>query len=319
MSQRRDSDIEELLNSFIDGELTRRQQIEVEQLMAYDPQVAQQLNKLRAIKILVSNLPRAEVPPEMVQEVRAALERRALLDQGPERPAERIGARHLMARKVLAAAAMIGLVAALGIVIYSIVAPETGTEGPVLVRHRDGPADTSVLTGRLEFKTSNLAPVDASIAKAIDKNTLVTCSSPRRQTGKSVYALGCSEPGLNQLLWDLGGIWGKFDSATLYLETGQFGRPVVIENVTASQIAEIAKQESHELQVRTAMDFAILNTVAARMRDEQVLPAIEGMAVDLPTIPKPKLVGPEESPHKSPTPTEHEQNVSLTIVVTATK
>ena len=46
--------MDELLNSFIDGELTPRQQTEVQRLIAHEEKVAQRLRQLQKCKMLPS-------------------------------------------------------------------------------------------------------------------------------------------------------------------------------------------------------------------------------------------------------------------------
>ncbi|MHC4460787.1 MAG: anti-sigma factor family protein [Planctomycetota bacterium] len=229
MNQREEQNIEELLNSFVDGELTRREANEVERLIADDAQIAQQLRELQKSKVLVGSLPRAEAPAEMAEEIKASLRRRTLLGQRAERFDERAGARHLLARKVLAAAAMIGLVAILAGVVYTIVAPEAGYKPS---------GGALAFNGRLELKTSNLAAVDAAIKMAIEDKGL-KYSSPGSRGDKSVYALNCSREDLNLLLADMDNIWERFDSATLFVETKTPGRRVVVDDVSAKQVADL--------------------------------------------------------------------------------
>ncbi len=116
MSQEKNPNIEELLNSFIDGELTERERTEVQRLISHDAQVAQRLRELQKTQMLVGSLPRAEAPAQIMNGIKASLERDKVSDEpvwSAERFEKRVGARHLLARKVLAAAAMIGLVAIL--------------------------------------------------------------------------------------------------------------------------------------------------------------------------------------------------------------
>ncbi len=112
--------IDELLNSFIDDELSPRHRTEVQRLIAHDAEVTERLAELERCKMLVGSLPRAEAPPEMVEDIKAALERRTLLGQRPEHIESQRGLMQLFVRKVTSAAAMIGLVAVLVAVIYSI-------------------------------------------------------------------------------------------------------------------------------------------------------------------------------------------------------
>ena len=157
MNQREESNIEELLNSFIDGELTQREANEVERLIADDARIAQRLRELQKSKMLVGSLPRAEAPAEMAEQIKASLERRTLPAQQLQHLDELAGVKQLLVRKILAAAAMIVLVAVLGAVIYTIVAPESV---PPAAGFR----------GRLELKTTDLVAVDAVIKRAIEDN-----------------------------------------------------------------------------------------------------------------------------------------------------
>jgi hypothetical protein len=218
--------IEELLNSFVDGELPERHRTEIQRLISHDREVAQRLRDLQKCKMLVSSLPRAEAPAEMLEQMKASLESRAFLGRQPERFYERKGARHLLVRKVLTAAAMIGLVAVFAAVVYTIVIPES-------------PSRAMAFNGRLELKTTNLLVVDAAINRAIEENGLSDYISPRREGDKSVYAISCSREALGLLLADLENVWGRFDSATLFVDTKAPGGQVVVEDVTAEQIGNL--------------------------------------------------------------------------------
>jgi len=333
--------IDELLNSFIDGELTQRERIEVQRLISHNPQVAERLAELQRCKMLVDSLPCAEAPDGMAEQIKAALERRILSAQQPEHFDERAGARHLLVRKVVAAAAMIGLVAILAAVIYTIVGPERVTEEPIVSRDWrppvievavEKPSPSAVATaekpvtettvavkgfnGLLEVKTGMLVAVDAFISKAIENNGLLSLAGPRNQQVKGVYALICSREALGLLLADLENVWARFDSATLFVETDQARGEVVVEAVTAEQIAEIANQGSIESRIEVAKGFAVLNNVAELLPGKEVFAAIDSRTEDLITIPKPVLTTGAKPIRKPPSRVKDEGQVHLTIVVT---
>jgi hypothetical protein len=202
--------IEVLLNSFIDGELTEREETKVQRLISHDAQVAQRLRELQKSKMLVSSLPRAEAPARILDGVKASLETEVLSDErawNEEPSGGRVGVRHLMVRKFLAAAAMIGLVAILGGVVYTIVAPETHPVAPVPV----------AFDGRLELKTDALSTVNAFISKVIEDKGLSNSIMIENQGGKRVYSLTCSQEDLNLLLANLSGVWESFNSTTLFV------------------------------------------------------------------------------------------------------
>lgn len=330
-------DIDELLNGFIDGELDQRHQTEVQRLIEHDEQVAERLRKLQECKRLVSSLPYAEAPEEMLGDIKASLEERGLLE--PARRGQRLdkreGARHLLVRRFVAAAAMIGLVAILGAVIYSILAPQAVTDKPfaveqpktqksepaVIVATAEKPIGQISLAGmefngRLELKTSSPSEVAAFINKAIERNipsdgwTAAAPSEPRES-----HALNCSRQNLRMLLADLGNIWDKFDSATLFVDTDRPEGQVVIDAVAAEQVVEIINQDNFETQIKTAKYFAALNNMAERAPGKEVLTAIDDSSPALLTIPKPVLTSSEKPVEKPAARTEDDQKVHMTIVI----
>ena len=210
MSEIENPKIEELLNSFIDGELTESEQNKVQRMISQDKHVAQQLRELRKTKMLVSSLPAAEAPDSILHEIKASMNIHAHSNEQTrsEIPSnKRVGARHLMARKVFSAAAMVGLVAILSGVIYTIVAPDSSVMPPV------------ALEGRLELKTGELRTVNTSIDRAIESKGLSDSIKLTSQGNKRVYSITCNQEDLNSLLSDLNNIWEKCDSKTLFVDT----------------------------------------------------------------------------------------------------
>jgi len=223
-----ESDIIELLNSFIDGELSERQKTEVQRLIAHDPKIARRLQQLQKCRLLVASLPYEQAPIDMAEQVRIALERKALLAEQPFAIDERRGARHLMFRKVFAAAAMFILVAVLAAVIYVIVTPE--------------PARPAIgFAGRLELKTDDLLAADGLINYVIKNNSLEGSANLKHQHGKNIYTLSCSRDNLSSFLAGLENSWSSFSSATLFVETQTPQGPasVVINDVDAKQIVNL--------------------------------------------------------------------------------
>ena len=73
--------INDLLNSFIDGELTVAQQNEVKQLVSQNAEIAQRMRQLRKCKSLVDSMPRAKAPGRILTEVKTSLASKALLNK----------------------------------------------------------------------------------------------------------------------------------------------------------------------------------------------------------------------------------------------
>jgi hypothetical protein len=316
---RPDQNIDELLSSFIDGELTDSQRADVERLIAYNPQVAQRLRQFQKIKMMVSSLPHVKSPREMVERIKASLAAEALSAEQPVYLDERKGIRQLMLRRVVAIAAMIALVAVLGGVIYSILVPETASERTTMtaadVKSLSDIATAVVFSGRLELRAGALPAVDAFINRAIEDNGLSDYVTKTVQPSNRLYSLNCSRGDLNSLLADLQGIWQRFGSATLYVDTERFNAPVVVNAVTAEQTAEIVNQDNPERSIEVAKDFAVLNNMAELMPGRQISAAIDNKGVDLIQIPKPVLTGGDRKKTEKTVTPESKRDVSLTIVV----
>ncbi len=318
--------IDELLNSFIDDELSPRQQTEVQRLIAHDEKIAQRMRQLQKCKMLLSSLPVAEAPPRILENVKASLARRTLLGEQPLtfHEHEKTGARHLLGRRVFAAAAMLGLVAILTAVIYTIVAP---TPTPVAFEPRHLPPKVDVVEpvptliaapfgGRLELKTNDLPAVVGVINRAIEENIpsdqwFVSDRNDVRQP----HVLICTAESFNLLLAEISKIWGKLDSARLSVDTEAFGQQVVIDAVTVEQIAGIINQNNSQRRIEVAKDFAVLNNIAEHLPGREILIAIDGATTGLITPPKPRLTGGQETIEKSTIRTEADKNIRLTITV----
>jgi len=304
--------MDELLNSFIDGELPARQQTEVQRLVDHDEKIAQRLQQLQKCKMLLSSLPVTEAPPQILENVKASLAGKPLLDEQSSAFAERAGTRHLLGRKVFAAAAMLGLVGILTAVVYIIVAPETVTQGPVAVERREPPPTVEVVeptptliaapfSGRLELKTNDLPAVVGVINRAIEENIPSDEWIASDQNNvKEPHALVCSSESFNLLLAELGNIWDKLDSAHFFVDTQVFGEQVVVDAVTVEQISGIVNQDDSKRRIEVAKDFAVLNNMAEHLPGREILTAIDDTTVGWITPPKPVLTWNQKTVKKSP-------------------
>jgi hypothetical protein len=272
----RPENIERLLNGYIDGELTVRQQTEVKRLLKNDPRIAKRLKQLQKCKMLVSSVPPEPAPPEMMNDIMSRLARRSLLGEEPAAAGRKAGVRELFVRKVLAAAAMIALFAVFGMVIYSIVAPPDLSDRPdnEIVKSVPPVVPKTVLAkfnGRLELKTAEFMEMDASINRALEENDEVEVAV-ERLGDKSIYVLKCARKGLNELLDRMDNNWERLDSATLFVESDLFAHQVSVNAVTPPQISEIAAQATLENTIRVAKDFAMFNNLSQTLKSKAVLP-----------------------------------------------
>ena len=66
--------IEELLNGYVDGELSVRQRTQVKRMAANDPNIAKRLRQLEKCRVLVNSLPVSQTPPKILVNIKTKLE-----------------------------------------------------------------------------------------------------------------------------------------------------------------------------------------------------------------------------------------------------
>jgi len=312
--------IDELLNSYIDDELTAEQQAEVERMIEHDAKIEQRLRQLKKCQMLVGSMPCAEAPASVLHGVKASLA--GILPPDEKLPAykEQAGKKYLLIRKVLVAAAVIAIAAVLSVVFQRILPVRNAPEAPItdeINKSAAGMVTDSGFSGRLELKTSSLTAVDAFIKSAIDDNGLSASISPERRQSRRVYSLSCTKEGLNSLLTDLDSIWPELDSATLFVNTGEFGIQTVVEAVTTKQISEIIGQDNPEKRIELAKNFSILNNIAEHLPDKEIRAAIEAGDSNLTKqwrMLKPVLTS-KKTVAKPADQAQEKQNVHLTIIL----
>jgi hypothetical protein len=333
--------VEEALNGFIDGELTPRQKTEIHRLVAHDQRVAQRLNELQNCRMLVSSLPYEEAPADMLENIKGCLEKKTLLGSDSSHLGRQNGARHLMARRLLSAAAMTALVAALGVVIYNIIGPaqmpkkavvfempqqpvsnlktKTAVQPVMAAEEKPLRSPVTAFNLRLELKTDNPSAVDAFISRAIEDKGISKCEIAKNNTSGTVHIIGCDKSCLKSLMADLESIWEKFDSAALSVQADHL-ETVVIGAVNARQVAEVVNQDTFERSVAMAKNFAALNNITGSLPGKEVLTAVaENKKADLTAVPKPVLTSSEKAVKKPAVRYQASEQVNLTIIVTSSK
>jgi hypothetical protein len=329
-------EIDELLNGFIDAELTPQQHGEVERMLREDPAVAARLGELRRCRDLISFLPLEQAPPRTAEKVQVRLDAKSYLRKEPLRIDERRGARDLFVRRMLAIAAMVGLLAVLAAVVYTILSPgvnhpqaEEGT-APAPIADEDWKAKKDVqvtqpepvvvkaqerlFSGRLELRSSNTAAVDAFVRRAIEDAGLSGSVSPVGDEANT-YVLTCGREALGSLVTELESIWPRMESVRLLVDDQKSGSQIVVEDIQAEQVIEIISQSDGERCIETAKDFAVLNRMAELIPGREIAAVVESREPDLTVIPKPVLTSAEKKVTGPASRADEGQPVTMTIIV----
>ena len=311
------TDIEELLSCYIDGELSERGQTEVKRLIRHDESVAGKLLKMEKQKQLLNSLPIASAPEGLVEDIKGRLAKRPISERFGLNADESAGARHLLYRRVLTAAAMFVLVGVLAVVVFSVIMPGSALRKDVAIEG-GGPSEVAteskeaiVEAGRgveavdsypfkaaLELAAYESIAINSFIAKAIYNNDLVDNTIPKRQATRSDYHVTCTTEQIVGLLDDLEAVWDRC--------------------VTSAQAIAVLAQEKPDERTELAKNFADFNALIQSRGDERifVLGTPEGETKFVPSVPvKPELTRPEQPEARRDQP-ETGGNVNLVITVT---
>jgi len=322
--------IDELLNSFLDGELPSRQQTEVQRLVARDPEVGRRLRQLQSCKTLIGALPRAEAPGEMLEQIKRSLERKALLEEPSVSSRSIAGRWQLRARRLVAAAAMIALLGVLGAVIYQILAPvsDTGRDRSIANKPPTGigqggaiPAVVADFSGRLEIRTASFPNTSDFIARAIKDDGLSSFVESEVTGNSSIFRVASTREGVNRLLASLSEIWQTFDGTTLRVEQpGQYAGAVAVEAVTPEQAIRIVAQSGMQTAMDMAKGCAVMNAMTRNMPAGEILARIHddtSVARDLTNIDE--IVRRAGPPSKTLAAPQGRIDTTLTIILLRTR
>jgi hypothetical protein len=344
----KNQNIEELLNGFVDGELSAKEAEEVQQLVEKDLSIARRLHEIETCRLLVSSLPPAEPPAKVVSGIKELV--RGNWSQGV-----RVGYSHssvsgslklsrgrlfLLSRQLIAASVVIGLLGVLAGVIYRIITPETtitrtvadSTGSPRAVQPENEPTTQNVKQGNqnaeavgiysLNLTTADFAGVDSFINKVLGESTLLQYRTTKQLPGRSVYRVYCSRAALEDLMTSLTPVWSRFDSATLLVNSNNAENQVAVEQIRPEQVTDIAKQKTNTEQMRMARDFAVSNDIRRLLPQERMMalgknPGQAGAELELPAIPKPVLTSGDRNLLTAPRGAADQVQVELNIVLSS--
>jgi negative regulator of sigma E activity len=314
MNEHEKNNLEELLSSYIDGELSERQCNEVRRLVGHSDEAAAILKQLQKNKALLGSLSRAQAPAHLFDNVRASLERSVLLDEYHGKQSIKAGIVHLYTRKMIAAAAMIALVGALGFVIYNITKQDSPSKQITVNTNWQKMPEKAVVKSlakmELQLQTDQATAVNQFIYRNIIlDNGLQNSATIKDDTDKKVYAISCSRASAQMVLEGLGMIWDKFKGTQLLID----GLEMPVTDVTVAQAIEIAKEPSAQEQIKLAKEFFAANKERIEPPVAAVVAADSNGTPEVMII-KPALAGGAAKP--GPNEPADTQKINLTIIVT---
>ena len=329
-------EIDELLSGYIDGELSERQRTELKRLLKHDSQIGERLAQLKKQKQLLSALPAVSAPEELLDDVKATLERRYILDQCGSSRDESAGVRHLMFRRVLTVAAMFLIPAGILVwVVLNIITPVDSNKTIFAFKPEQTDVKTTVLQGSPQiantvrstvpdanpFSSSLILTTDQAVAvnnfieKTIFSNSLRDSTVPKRTDSATIYQIRSSRSNVLALLKGLQPVWGKSSGVDFSVKDSATDTEMTVANATAEQTIAILDQPGIESRIAMAANYAAFNDESVDMPRTAVAKNTIPTGLEVPI--KPILTATEDRPNLKPAAKGSEEIIDLTITVTA--
>ncbi len=260
-----------LLNAYIDGQLSPREETEVKRLIDNDKDAAERLSQLQKCKLLLQSLPEAKAPAGILQNVIANLntpeeEEEPVRVYRPKR--QFFGVVHLFMRKSLAAAALFLLICGLGIMIYYIISPPQRPDipkipgtGTIVSNTNTGTTVQPVFTARLELKAKT-PETQAEIETFLKENFAANITASNIQPQAAGFTISCPGDKIARLTEGLQFMWQDFASERLIVDTEKSGQIIIVDNINPKQFADILLQKTIETQLKAAGYYAFVNNPA---------------------------------------------------------
>jgi hypothetical protein len=339
--------IEELLNSYIDGELDERKTNEVKRLIDHDKEIFDIYDSLKRYKNLMDSVSQIPCPDGLGDSINKQLERQILLADTSVY-SHSAGRRHLILRRFMTAAAMIALAAVLSFVILDIFIPKSSRDkffantmrkktfkevlyekpfpseaAPDEIASLPAPKQNIPITpvrgndvplvAVLTLETKSPIEIDWLVAKAMTTTGIFNQTTAiDRQPGSVKYVINCNNESAANLLAELSFIWPQCRNAKLDIGTDQAGKYITVNNVSAQQTLAICKADTYPARLKMANDLAAVNRVAAENIEK--LYAINSIDYEQLYTQKPALASTEKSPDAN-SPANGDRTAVITIIV----
>ncbi len=280
------SNIDELLNEFIDDQLTQRQRTEVQRLVGNDPEVAGKLKQLQKCKKLINDLPIEQPPEDLLDDIKSTLERKFLLNNHASDMDHPMGDRHLMIRRFATLAAMLLLVGALSYVLIQILMPDmqddrskvdewtVGFSPPkeqeISVKEIQSETQSDkyqkmdIITASLTLKTLYPEAIVKFVNRAICENGL-DFSQPNNDAKVLSYHIKGSRKKMLAFLVDMQMVWQGVGNADMYIDSDNLTKQIKIASVDISQISDILSETTLENRCKAAKYFVSINAMKQNM------------------------------------------------------
>lgn len=268
------TDIEELISGYLDRRLSKRQHTEVKRLLQHDRIFARKFMRIKKQRDLLKAMPRVQAPDNMFDDIKHFLDRKHHTEQVVKNAVA--GTRQLVLRRILTSAAMFALLGLLAAVVYNILTPASPNNTTTVAKKLSNirPALESIdavetkelaakdlpgaypINATIKLRTNDVIAMNSFIEKAIYNNGLLDYTIPHRQTERSTYQLACSADSIVAFLSDLDIAWNQCRDAELTVFGKDMLAKVIIEDVTAAEVAAFYSNDPSSDHIQFAKQIA---------------------------------------------------------------
>lgn len=330
MDDLRKYSIEELINGYLDGELSERHKTELKRLMSHDTELADRVRWLVRQRKALQAIPREKAPKHMLDDIRSRIERNAILRECPQMGGVSKGTKHLVLMRLSSVAAVLLLFVGLSFVIWKVLSPpvetETGTpvafsklsrsttpevadlEKPIqpdlnviesksvredAVESYSYQPEYSSLNGYLELEVEDIVYARTLISESIYNNSLLKETTFSRSNGELIYSVYGTPESISSLINDSRKVWDKSTNSTFEFTCSGNEPDCVLEGAEPQQITDILNTPSFDSKVSLVESYSALNRIYREMPGREFVNAIENVKQILPEMPVPVMTSSE--------------------------
>jgi hypothetical protein len=285
MSEHPKIDLDELISLYLDGEASVRQETELKRLMQHDASIGERLDALRRQQELLNALPVEAAPEMLLDDIRAQMERKLILDNTVVESQTFLATGRLMVRRMLTTAAMILLpLGLLGLVVFQIMKPPAAGPADYVPVDRtmadaNPAADPAVsqevvplpFRGVLVLRTEHFTDVYAQIREAIDRRQLLGQAFPDRTANVASFKINASPNQVAELVDALAVVRPRCSDVALRVLRETPADVIDIPDIQTKQLKMLVYEASPEMYSRLATRYASANLKVKPSDDNPLL------------------------------------------------
>lgn len=250
--------INELLNAYIDGELSERKATELKRLIDHNPELNERLTELQSCKKLAASLPKEQAPDNLADNVITAMERRMILDELSTPQVQTVGVRHLFMKRLAGVAAILLLVAVLGVIIFQVVSPPDTAITPVPVALDNKTSDFKI---KVSLTADNITSAKHAIDGILRASDGIDSFASDNLAGIN-YKFTCKQKDAAAFFSKLTDSWSSFDLQHISMQEKNTTQWVHITNAEMmSQVINLITAGSDAERLDMATAYAKLDDV----------------------------------------------------------